>query len=167
MNVNYQRCFNVDSTLMCLLGSCFWKQNILGTGRKSAAHPTDTTRWFDAGSMPILRRYVENKISTNFCLIFTCLFDIILMRENSPLFRHTYFNVISMAKKSKLFQRVLFALISVDKKSTLFRHTLFDIILMNGKLTSFHRTLFYAILFVEKLTPFQYTTFDVISTVEK
>ena len=46
---------------------------------------TDTLRQMGVDSMSILRRYVKNKISTNFCLISTYFFDVIWTCEKSTI----------------------------------------------------------------------------------
>ena len=96
--------------------------------------PTSTPRRIDVDSMSILRRYVEDQISTNFYIISTNFFAGI-----SLLFPRTFLNVISMVEKSTLFLRFFFGVVSLVKKSTLFPLTFFDVTLMVEKSTLFAR----------------------------
>ena len=67
----------------------------------------------------ILRRYVEDQISTNFDVICMNFFNIISLIENSTSFPHTFFDVISMVEKSALFPRTFLDVILMVEKSTL------------------------------------------------
>ena len=70
--------------------------------------PTGTPRLIHVDSTWILRRYVENQISTNFRVISAYFFDVISMVEKPTWFPRTFFDVISMVKKSTLFPRTFF-----------------------------------------------------------
>ena len=100
--------------------------------------PTGTPRRIHVDSTWILRRYVEDQISTNFHVISAYFFDVILMVEKSTSFPRTFFDVISLVEKSKLFPRIFFDVISMVEKSTLFPRTFFDVISMVEKSTLFH-----------------------------
>ena len=76
-------------------------------------------------SMSILRRYVEDQITTNFHVISTHFFDLISLVEKSALFLGTFFDVISMDEKSTLFPRTFFDVISLVKITRCF-HLLFS-----------------------------------------
>ena len=65
--------------------------------------PTDTPRQINVNSMAILRRHVKEKISTNFNVISTYFFNVILMDEKSVSSRRTFFNAILMSKISMSF----------------------------------------------------------------
>ena len=117
--------------------------------------PTGTPRRIHVDSTWILRRYVEDQISTNFHVISAYFFDVILMVEKSTSFPRTFFDVISLVKKSALFSRTFFDVILMVENSTyfyletttyffrcnfeictLFLLTFFDLILMGKNLTS-------------------------------
>ena len=53
--------------------------------------------------MSILHQYIQTKISINFHVISTYLFDVILVGEKLMSFRRTFFNVILKSEKSKFF----------------------------------------------------------------
>ena len=69
------------------------------------AHHVDST-W-------ILRRYVEDQISTNFHLISAYFFDVSSIVEKSTWFPRTFFDVISLVEKSMWFPRTFFDVISM------------------------------------------------------
>ena len=92
--------------------------------------PTGTPRQIDVDSTWILRRYVEDQISTNFHVVSTYFFDVISLVEKSTSFPRTFFDVISMVEKSTLFPRTFFDVISFVEISTVFLLTFFDVILM-------------------------------------
>ena len=73
--------------------------------------------------MSILRRYVEDQISTNFHVIFTYFFDVISLIEKSTLFQCTFCEVISLIEKCTLFPRTFFGVISLVEKFALFPRT--------------------------------------------
>ena len=87
--------------------------------------PTGTPRRIDVDSTWILRRYVEDQISTNIHIDSTYFFDVISMVKKYKLFSRTYFDVISMVKKYKLFSPTCFDVILMVEISTLF-HVLFS-----------------------------------------
>ena len=120
--------------------------------------PTGTPRRIHVDSTWILRRYVEDQISTSFHVISAYVFDVILMVEKSTSFPRTFFDVISLVKKSALFSRTFFDVILMVENSTYFyletttyffrcnfdgrnMHLVFtyffDLILMGKNLTSF------------------------------
>ena len=100
-------------------------------------NPTGTPRRIHVDSTWILRRYVEDKISTNFHVISAYFFDVISMVEKSTWFPRTFFDVISLVEKSTWFPRTFFDVISMVEKSVLFPRTFFEVILMGKDLTSF------------------------------
>ena len=100
-------------------------------------YPMGTLSRVDMNSTSILCRYIKDQISTNFHVISTYFFDVILPIEKSTSFPHTFFNVISLIEKSTLFPLAFFDVISLAEISTLFLLTLFDVILMVNNLTSF------------------------------
>ena len=114
-------------------------------------------------STSILRRYVEEQISTNFHAISTYFFDVISLTEKSSLVPHTFFDAILLVEKSTLFPRTFFDVILLVEKSTLFPGTFFDAILLVKKSTLFPHTFFHVISLVEKSTLFPRTFFNVIS----
>ena len=79
---------------------------------------TDAPREIDVDWTWILRWYVEEQISTNFHVIFTYFFEVILLIEKSMSFPRTFFSVISIVKKSTLFPSIFFGEISLVKKFT-------------------------------------------------
>ena len=85
----------------------------------------------------ILRRYVEDQISTNFHVISAYFFDVILIVEKSTWFPRTFFDVISLVEKFTWFSHTLFDVISMVEICTLFLLTFFDVNLMGKDLTSF------------------------------
>ena len=115
---------------------------------------TGTPRRIHVDSMWILRRYVEDEISTNFHVIFKYFFDVILMVKKSRSFPRTLFNVISMVEKSTLFSRTLFDLISLVQKSTLFPRTFFDVICLVEICTLFLLTFLDVVLMGKNSTSF-------------
>ena len=52
--------------------------------------PTGTAPLIEVDSMSILRQYIEKKISTNFHVLSTYFFDVILVGKKSTLFRRTF-----------------------------------------------------------------------------
>ena len=70
-------------------------RKIPATGNKvlvcTGSFPTGTPRRIHVDSMWVLRRYVEDQISTNFHLISEYFFDVISIVEKSTLFPHTFF----------------------------------------------------------------------------
>ena len=88
--------------------------------------PTGTPRQIHVDSTWILRRYVEDQISTSFHVISAYFFDVISLVEKSTWFPRTFFDVISMVKKSTLFPRTFFDVTSMVEKSTLF-HVLLSV----------------------------------------
>ena len=115
---------------------------------------TGTSRRIHVDSTWILRRYVEDQISTNFHVISAYFFDVISMVEKSTWFPRTFFDVISMVEKSTLFPRTFFDVISMVEKSTLFPRTFFDVISMVEICTLFLLTFFDVILMGKDLTSF-------------
>ena len=105
--------------------------------RKLWYNPTGTPRRIHVDSTWILRRYVEDQISTNFHVISAYFFDVISMVEKSTWFPRTFFDVISLVEKSTWFPRTFFDVISMVEICTLFLLTFFDVILMGKDLTSF------------------------------
>ena len=75
---------------------------------RKSYNPTGTPRRIHVDSTRILRRYVEDQISTNFHVISTYFFDVILLVEKSTWFPCIFFNVISLVEKSTLFPRIFF-----------------------------------------------------------
>ena len=117
-------------------------------------YPTGTPRRIHVDSTWILRRYVEEQISTNFHVISAYFFDVISMVEKSTWFPRTFFDVISMVEKSTWFPRTLFDVISLVEKSTWFPGTFFDVISMVEICTLFLLTFFDLILMGKDLTLF-------------
>ena len=97
--------------------------------------PTDTPRRIHVDSSWILRRYLEDQISTNFHVISTYFFGVISLIKKSTLFPRTFFDVISMIEKPTLFPRNFCDVISMVEKSTLFPFTFFDVVSMVEKST--------------------------------
>ena len=120
--------------------------NILSSQRDSMLIYVDLT-W-------ILRRYVEDQISTYFHVISTNFFNVISLIENCTSFPRTFFNVVWMVEKSTLFPRTFLDVISMVEKSTLQPRTFFDVISLVGISTAFLLTFFNLILMVEKFTFF-------------
>ena len=104
--------------------------------------PTGSPRRIYVDSTSILRRYVEDQVLTDFHVISTYFFDVILLIEKPTLFPRTIFGVISMFKKSSLLLRTFFGVILMVKKSTLFPRIFFEVILMVEKSTLFAITFF-------------------------
>ena len=77
------------------------------------AHHVELTTW-------ILRRYVEEQISTNFHVISAYFFDVISMVEKSTWFPRTFFDVISMVEICTLFLLTFFDVILMGKNSKSF-----------------------------------------------
>ena len=124
---------------------------------------TGTPRRIDVDSMWMLRRYVEDQISTIFHIISTYFFDVILDR-NIPVVSTYFFDVISLVEKSTLFPLTFFDAISMVKKSTLFpRSFFFDVLSLVEISMVFLLTFFDVILVVQKSTLFARTFFDKIS----
>ena len=103
---------------------------------------TGTPRRIHVDSTWIIRRYVEDQISTNFHVISTYFFDAISLIEKSTSFPRNFFDVISLVEKSTLFPRTFFDVISMVEISMVFLLTFFDLILMVEKSTLFARTFF-------------------------
>ena len=82
--------------------------------------PTSTPRRIHVDSTSILRRYVEDQISTNFHVISTYFFPCNFNGRKSTLFPRTFFNVISMVEISTLFPLIFFDVILMGKKLTSF-----------------------------------------------
>ena len=99
--------------------------------------PMGTPRRIHVDSTWLLRRYVEDQISTNFHVISAYFFDVISMVEKSTSFSRTFFYVISLVEKSMLFPCALFDVISIVETCTLFLLTFLDVILMGKNSTSF------------------------------
>ena len=99
--------------------------------------PTGTPRQIHVHSTWILRRYVEDQISTNFHVISAYFFDAVSIVEKSTWFPRTFFDVISLVEKFTWFPRTFFDVISMVEICTLFLLTFFDVILMGKDLTSF------------------------------
>ena len=93
-------------------------------------------------STSILRRYVEDQVLTDFHVISTYFFDVILLIEKPALFLRTIFDLISMVKKSSLLPRTFFGVILMVKKSMLFPRIFFEVLLMVEKSTLFALTFF-------------------------
>ena len=91
----------------------------------------------DVDLTSILRWYVEDQTSTNFHVISTYFFDVILLIEKSTLFPRTFFDAISMVEKSILFPRTFFDVILMEEKSTLSALTFFEEISMGKNLALF------------------------------
>ena len=105
---------------------------------RKSYNPTGTPRRIHVNSTRILRRYVEDQISTNFHVISTYFFDVISMVEKSTWFPCTFFDVILLVEKFTWFPCTFFDVISLVEKSTLFPRTFFDVISMVEKPTLFH-----------------------------
>ena len=116
--------------------------------------PKGTPHRINVDSTSILRRYIEDQISTNFHVTFTYFFNVISLVEKSMLFPRTFFDVISLVEKSTLFPLYFFDVISLVEKSTLFPHTFFDVISMVQISTLFLLTFFEAILMSKNSTSF-------------
>ena len=111
--------------------------------------PTGSPRRIDIDSMWILCGYVKNQILTNFHVISTYFFDVILLIEKSMSFPRTFFDVISMIEKSALFLRTFFDVISMVEKSTLLLRAFFDAICFIKIATVFLLTFFNITLMVK------------------
>ena len=74
--------------------------------------------------MSVLHRYVKDQILTNFHIISTYFFDVILLAEKSKLFPRTFFDVISLAEKSSLFSQTFLMRFRLSKNPRSF-HVLF------------------------------------------
>ena len=122
--------------------------------------PTGTLRRIVVDSTSIFRRYVEDQISTNFHVISTYFFNVILLIEKSTSFPRTFLDVISMLEISTFFHLTFFDVISMFEKSTLFPRTFFNVISLIEKSTLFPLTFFDVILMVKKYTLFARTFFD-------
>ena len=103
-------------------------------------NPMGTPHRFDVDLTLILRRYVEDQMSTNFHVISTFFFDVISLIEKSTSFSRTFFDVISMVEISAFFPRTFFDIISMFEKSTLFPRTFFNVISLVEKSTLFPLT---------------------------
>ena len=125
-------------------------------------YPTGTPRRIHVVSTWILRRYVEDQISTKFHVISAYFLDVISMVEKCTSFPCTFFDLISMVKKSTLFPRTFIGVISQVENSTLFPRTFYDVISMTEKSTLFPRTFFNEISMAKIFTLFLRTFFDVI-----
>ena len=99
--------------------------------------PTDTQCQIHVDSWRILRRYLEDQISTNFHVISTYFFGVILLIKKSTSFPRNFFDLISIVEKSTLFARTFFDVISMVGKSTLFPFTFFHVVSMVEKSTVF------------------------------
>ena len=96
--------------------------------RAKKYNPTGAPRQIDVDSTWILRRYVDDQISTNFNVISTYIFDEISLIEKSTSFPYTFFDGISMVQKSMSFSRTFSGVILLVEISTLFPRTFFDVI---------------------------------------
>ena len=72
-------------------------------------YPTGTLRRIHVDLTWILRRYVEDQISTNFYVISTYFFDVISLVKKSTSFPRTFFDVISMVENLRCIH-VLFSI---------------------------------------------------------
>ena len=109
-----------------------------------------TPRRIHVDSMSLSLQY--DLISTNFHLISTYFFDVILIIEKSESFPRTFFNVILMVEKSRLFPRIFFDVVSMVEKSTLFLPTFFDVIFLVELSTLILLTFFDVILMPKNST---------------
>ena len=98
---------------------------------------TGTPRQIHVNSTWILRRYIEDQISTIFLVISKYFFNVILMVEKSTLLSRTSIEVISLVQKSTLFPYTFFNVICLVQICTLFLLTFLDVILMGKNSTSF------------------------------
>ena len=121
---------------------------------RKSYNPTGTPRRIHVDSTRILRRYVEDQISTNFHVISTYFFDVILLVEKSTWFPCIFFDVISLVEKSTLFPRIFFDVISMVEKPTLFPRTFIGVVLLVEVSTLFLLTSFDVILMGKDLTTF-------------
>ena len=119
--------------------------------------PTGTPRRIHIDSNWILRRYVEDQISTNFHVISAYFFDVISMVEKSTWFPRTLFDIISLVEKSMWFPHPLFDVISLVEKFTWFPGTFFNVISMVEICMLFLLTFFDVILMGHDLTSFLVT----------
>ena len=78
-------------------------------------------------SMLILCRQVRDQTLKNFHVIFTYLFDVILLIKKSTSFPPAFFNVVSMFEKSTLLLPTYLDVISIAEISTLFSLTFFHV----------------------------------------
>ena len=113
----------------------------MGTPRRIHVHST----W-------ILRRYVEDQISTNFRVISAYFVDVISMVEKSTWFPRTFFVVVSLVEKPTLFPQTFSDESSMVEKSTLFPRTFTGVISMVEICTLFLLTFFDVILMGKDLT---------------
>ena len=141
-------------TLLLIIGHSWRNSSSPHLKSEKSYNPTATPRRIHVDSTWILRRYVEDKISTSFHLISTYFFDVISLVEKSTWFPLTFFDVISLVEKSTWFPRTFFDVILLVKKSTWFPRIFFAVISMVEKSTLFPRTFFDVISMVEKPTLF-------------
>ena len=85
-----------------------------------SSSPMGKPRRIHVDSTWILRRYVEDHISTNFHVISAYFFDVILIVEKSTSFPRTFFNVIYLVKICTLFLLTFIDIILMGKNSTSF-----------------------------------------------
>ena len=137
-----------------------------GTELVRKNNPTGTPRRIDMDSTWILRRYVEDQISTNFHVISAYFFDVISLVKKLTWFSRTFFDEISMVEKSTWFPRYFFDVISLVEKFTWFPRTFFDVISMVEICPSFLLTFFGVILMSKDLTSFLVSC-KLIKTFEK
>ena len=129
-------------------------ENVQAIVTYQSENSTGTPSRIHVDSTGILRRYVEDQISTNFHVISSYFFDVILMVRKSTSFPRTFFDVISLIQKSTLFPRTFFDVISLIEKSTLFPRTFFDVICLVEICTLFLLTSFDVILLGKNSTSF-------------
>ena len=91
---------------------------------------TGTPRQIHVNSTWILRRYIEDQISTIFLVISSYFFDVISMVEKSTLLPRTSIEVISLVQKSTLLPYTFFNVICLVEICTFFLLTFLDVILM-------------------------------------
>ena len=116
--------------------------------------PTGTPRRIHVDSTSILRRYVEDQISTNFHVVSAYLFDVNPIAEKSMSFPRIFFDVISLVEKSTLFPHTFLDVISMVEKSTLITRIFFDVICLVEICTVFLLTFFDIILIGKNSTSF-------------
>ena len=124
--------------------------------------PTGIPCQIDINSTSILRWYVNDQNLTNYHVISTYFFRVILLIKKSTLFPRTFFDVISLVKKSTLFPCTFFGVISLVEKSMLFPCTFFWCNFDSRKIYVVSTYFLLCNSLVEKSTLFPRTFFDVI-----
>ena len=173
--INFTRTIKLEKRQESVYCSKIIQSKRIFQSNTQRAHHVDLTR--------ILRRYVEDQISTNFHIVSIVLFQCNFTDQKIQVVSTYFFNVILMVEKSTSFPRTFFRcnfdggkihvistyffdVILLIEKSASFPRTFFDVISMVEKSKSFPRTFFEVTLMVQKSTLFPCAFLDVISFVE-